>query len=85
MTGPVILVDDDPDLRRATAQALKLAAFEVEAVDGAEAALAARGGQRLPPYKVPVRYVVRDDLPKLATGKVDKRQLRALAADAPAG
>ena len=41
MSGPVILVDDDPDLRRATAQALKLAGFEVQAFDGAEAALAA--------------------------------------------
>jgi amino acid adenylation domain-containing protein len=50
------------------------------ALDGADAALAAHCGQRLPPYKVPVRYVVRDDLPKLPTGKVDKRQLRGLAA-----
>ena len=38
--GPVIFVDDDPDLRRATAQALQLAGFEVSAFDGAEAALA---------------------------------------------
>jgi two-component system C4-dicarboxylate transport response regulator DctD len=43
MTGPVIFVDDDPDLRRATAQMLKLAGFAVRAFDGAEAALAAIG------------------------------------------
>jgi two-component system C4-dicarboxylate transport response regulator DctD len=41
MSGPVVLVDDDPDLRRATAQALRLAGFEVQAFEGAEAALAA--------------------------------------------
>ena len=38
--GPVIFVDDDPDLRRATAQMLKLAGFEVQAFDGG------RGGAR---------------------------------------
>jgi len=38
--GPVIFVDDDPDLRKATAQMLKLAGFDVQAFDGAEAALA---------------------------------------------
>ena len=41
MTTPVIFVDDDPDLRRATAQMLKLAGFAVQAFDGAEAALGA--------------------------------------------
>ena len=41
MTAPVIFVDDDPDLRRATTQLLKLAGFAVQAFDGAEAALAA--------------------------------------------
>ena len=41
MTAPVIFVDDDPDLRRATSQLLKLAGFAVQAFDGAEAALAA--------------------------------------------
>jgi two-component system C4-dicarboxylate transport response regulator DctD len=41
MSGPVVFVDDDPDLRRATAQILTLAGFEVRAFDGAEAALAA--------------------------------------------
>ena len=41
MSGPVIFVDDDPDLRRATVQMLKLAGFGVQAFDGAEAALAA--------------------------------------------
>jgi two-component system, NtrC family, C4-dicarboxylate transport response regulator DctD len=39
--GPVVFVDDDPDLRRATAQALTLAGFAVRAFDAAEAALAA--------------------------------------------
>lgn len=39
--GPVVFVDDDPDLRRATVQMLSLAGFEVRAFDGAEAALAA--------------------------------------------
>ena len=39
MTGPVIFVDDDPDLRRATAQMLKLAGFAVQAYEAAEAAL----------------------------------------------
>ena len=42
--------------------------------------LAAHCGQRLPPYKLPIRYVLRDDLPRLPTGKLDKRQLRAIAA-----
>jgi amino acid adenylation domain-containing protein len=49
-----------------------------EAVAGPEAVLAAHCGQRLPPYKLPVRYVLSDDLPRLPTGKVDKRRLRAL-------
>lgn len=39
--GPVIFVDDDPDLRRATTQMLTLAGFEVQAYPGAEAALGA--------------------------------------------
>ncbi len=39
--GPVIFVDDDPDLRRATAQMLTLAGFDVRAFDRGEAALAA--------------------------------------------
>lgn len=42
-SGPVIFVDDDADLRRAAAQMLTLAGFEVRAFDGAEAALAAIG------------------------------------------
>ncbi|MFO1141596.1 MAG: sigma-54 dependent transcriptional regulator [Amaricoccus sp.] len=41
MSGPVAFVDDDPDLRRATAQMLRLAGFEVHAFGGAEEALAA--------------------------------------------
>ncbi|MFT3973617.1 MAG: sigma-54 dependent transcriptional regulator [Amaricoccus sp.] len=39
--GPVVFVDDDPDLRRATAQMLKLAGFAVQAFEGGAAALAA--------------------------------------------
>ena len=38
--GPVIFVDDDPDLRRATVQMLSLVGFEVQAFEAAEAALA---------------------------------------------
>jgi len=38
-SGPVIFVDDDPDLRRATTQMLTMAGFEVRAFDAAEAAL----------------------------------------------
>lgn len=37
--GPVIFVDDDPDLRRATRQILMLAGFEVQAFESAEKAL----------------------------------------------
>lgn len=39
--GPVIFVDDDPDLRRATTQMLTLAGFTVQAFDSAETALPA--------------------------------------------
>src|SRR5262245_23961139 len=39
--SPVILVDDDPDLRKAATQMLKLAGFDVQPFEGAEAALAA--------------------------------------------
>jgi len=37
---PVVLIDDDKDLRRATAQTLELAGFSVSAFGGAKAALA---------------------------------------------
>ena len=39
--GPVAFIDDDADLRRATAQMLTLAGYEVHAFEGAEAALSA--------------------------------------------
>lgn len=39
--APVALIDDDKDLRRATAQMLELAGFAVSAFSGAKAALAA--------------------------------------------
>jgi amino acid adenylation domain-containing protein len=53
-------------------------AFVVLRPDAAvdEAALHVHCGARLAPYKVPVRFVVRADLPKLPTGKIDKSQLR---------
>lgn len=41
MSGPILLVEDDEDLRRATRQMLRLAGFEVEAHPAAEPALAA--------------------------------------------
>lgn len=41
MTGPVVLVEDDPDLRAATRQMLRLAGFEVSAFEAAAPALAA--------------------------------------------
>jgi long-chain acyl-CoA synthetase len=50
--------------------------------DGADVdagSLAAHCGARLAPYKTPLRYVFRADLPKLATGKIDKGTLRTLA------
>jgi len=38
-------------------------------------------GAKLPPHKVPVRWVIQRDLPKIAEiGKIDKRALRELAA-----
>ena len=40
MSGPILLVEDDPDLRAATRQMLRLAGFEVRAVESAQAALA---------------------------------------------
>jgi len=37
--------------------------------------------RRLARYKVPRRLVVVDELPLLATGKIDKKRLRAEVAD----
>jgi len=53
--GPVIFVDDDPDLRRATAQMLKLAGFEVQAFEGAPAALDALGDEFAGPVVSDIR------------------------------
>lgn len=53
--GPVIFVDDDPDLRRATAQALKLAGFDVQAFGAAEAALEAIGPELEGPVVTDIR------------------------------
>jgi amino acid adenylation domain-containing protein len=54
----------------------------------AEPALRAFCAARLAPYKVPVRVAVLTELPKLTTGKIDKRTLREQAfsvrTDAPA-
>ncbi|HVL20445.1 MAG TPA: sigma-54 dependent transcriptional regulator [Amaricoccus sp.] len=54
-SGPVIFVDDDPDLRRATAQMLKLAGFEVQAFEAAPAALAALGAEFAGPVVSDIR------------------------------
>jgi long-chain acyl-CoA synthetase len=43
------------------------------------AALEAFCRSRLAPHKVPARFVLQDDLPKLGTGKIDKARLRELA------
>ncbi|HEU0220950.1 MAG TPA: response regulator, partial [Paracoccaceae bacterium] len=53
--GPVIFVDDDADLRRATAQMLALAGFEVLAFDSAEAALPAIGEDFAGPVVTDIR------------------------------
>jgi long-chain acyl-CoA synthetase len=53
--------------------------------DGAdvdEAGLTAHCGACLAAYKVPLRFLLRSDLPKLATGKPDRGLLRTLAAEA---
>ena len=34
--------------------------------------------QRLAPYKVPAEFIVIDELPKKASGKIDKQAIRAL-------
>ncbi|HET7217103.1 MAG TPA: class I adenylate-forming enzyme family protein [Vicinamibacterales bacterium] len=43
------------------------------------AALEAFCRARLAPHKVPARFIVQPDLPKLGTGKIDKARLRELA------
>jgi len=55
MSGPVIFVDDDPDLRRATAQMLRLAGFEVQAFSSAPSALAAITGSFAGPVVTDIR------------------------------
>jgi long-chain acyl-CoA synthetase len=53
--------------------------------DGGEldaGALTTHCGARLASYKTPLRFIIRSELPKLPTGKIDKGVLRALANDA---
>ncbi|NPC96709.1 class I adenylate-forming enzyme family protein [Nocardioides sp. zg-DK7169] len=53
-----------------------------DAPDTAE--LAAHGRARLTPYKVPGEYVVLDELPRTATGKLSRAALRRMVEDGPA-
>jgi two-component system C4-dicarboxylate transport response regulator DctD len=76
VSGPVLFVDDDPDLRRATTQMLTLAGFEVRAFDGAEAALAALD----PGFEGPVVTDIR--MPRM-TGLQLFERIRALDPELP--
>ncbi len=67
--GPVILVDDDPDLRRALGQMLGLAGFEVRAFEGAEAALPALGPDFEGPLVTDIRMPRMDGLELFARVK----------------
>jgi two-component system C4-dicarboxylate transport response regulator DctD len=76
VSGPVLFVDDDPDLRRATTQMLALAGFEVRAFAGAEAALAALD----PGFEGPVVTDIR--MPRM-TGLQLFERIRALDPELP--
>ncbi len=72
--GAVVLLDvDDPDRRRLVAC---FTADGPSTLDAVRAALAAR----LPRFMVPAAYVCLDELPRTATGKVDRPALPAIAA-----
>lgn len=59
---------------------MQLVAFVVPRSEGLDArALRLRLARRVPSYMVPVRLVLRGELPRLATGKPDLGALRALA------
>ncbi|MBY5346259.1 sigma-54-dependent transcriptional regulator [Rhizobium leguminosarum] len=64
---PVALIDDDKDLRRATAQTLELAGFCVSAYDGAKAALAELPADFAGPIVTDIRMPEIDGLQLFAT------------------
>lgn len=64
---PVALIDDDRDLRRATAQTLELAGFSVSAYDGAKAALADLPADFAGPVVTDIRMPEIDGLQLFAT------------------
>ncbi|EJZ19641.1 sigma-54 dependent transcriptional regulator [Rhizobium sp. Pop5] len=67
--SPVALIDDDKDLRRATAQTLELAGFSVSAYDGAKAALADLPADFAGPVVTDIRMPEIDGLQFFATLK----------------
>ncbi|PDT09460.1 sigma-54 dependent transcriptional regulator [Rhizobium sp. M1] len=69
MAIPVALIDDDGDLRRATAQTLELAGFSVSAYDGAKAALADLPADFSGPVVTDIRMPEIDGLQLFATLK----------------
>ncbi|ANM11548.1 MULTISPECIES: sigma-54-dependent transcriptional regulator [unclassified Rhizobium] len=73
---PVALIDDDKDLRRATAQTLELAGFSVSAYDGAKAALADLPADFAGPVVTDIRMPEIDGLQLFAT-------LKSMDADLP--
>ncbi|KZS54062.1 sigma-54-dependent Fis family transcriptional regulator [Rhizobium anhuiense] len=74
--SPVALIDDDKDLRRATAQTLELAGFTVSAYDGAKAALADLPADFAGPVVTDIRMPEIDGLQLFAT-------LQGMDADLP--
>ncbi|WP_064705705.1 sigma-54-dependent transcriptional regulator [Rhizobium bangladeshense] len=74
--SPVALIDDDRDLRRATAQTLELAGFSVSAYDGAKAALADLPADFAGPVVTDIRMPEIDGLQLFAT-------LQGMDADLP--
>ncbi|NEH97262.1 sigma-54 dependent transcriptional regulator [Rhizobium johnstonii] len=76
MRTPVALIDDDKDLRRATAQTLELAGFSVSAYDGAKAALADLPADFAGPIVTDIRMPEIDGLQLFAT-------LQGMDADLP--
>ncbi|ARQ11074.1 C4-dicarboxylate transport response regulator DctD [Rhizobium etli] len=66
---PVALIDDDRDLRRATAQTLELAGFSVSAYDGAKAALDELPADFAGPVVTDIRMPEIDGLQLFATLK----------------
>jgi acyl-CoA synthetase (AMP-forming)/AMP-acid ligase II len=54
-------------------------AFVVRDADTQRGALAAHCRSRLPPEKLPQRYIVLKALPKLPNGKVDRQAIKAFA------